>query len=1118
MRLCAPLLSSSNDKPTNQHPSRNAHTAREQLPALLLWLAAADAENRGAHAEGDVALRAEALANSLPKEHLAALGRSLVAPAESLAAFAEFLRAQQAMEAAPATVEQLQAYARAEARLQSMFPGIDINATSLAARFVVSGSLDDDQPAKQSDGGVGGGRGSSSTPAQGAPLGRLAARVASALSALTHGALRVGGAAKGTEAGVKTAERLAARLRDLRAGLPAAPDRATLLLECGAWLEGLQAQLIAQHAEASGAMKELRAEMAAATSELRSDEALILAVRGQSAALERAKWAALSKFEAAQAALSALEGSGDAAARRAAAVRRDADAAERTAADAQRQLGQLAEQQQAAEARAARLRARAAELQAAYAASTAAAMRQAAACLELERGMADLTALSEAAGEVRERVGMAEAELRLLAEALGGQLTRAEKRAAATAAQAEAARATAEPASIIAEADAILAGAEQLLAASAQQKQDVKSPEEVPAAQRLVAHAVGKLLWVNQAADALGAAAAGAVAAATHTVAGATSDATAAAAGVAAGATAAVASAATGVATGAAGARNIAAAVWGGARAAIASASTDAAGAVTGAAAATTAALGTAHAGAAVAAESTAAAAVTAMEAATAGAATALVGARDHAALHAAAVAAVFGSPPGLQDMQAFLADLLRASEAQAVYWADKAQGKLLGSQQPMMQWLHEWSSAPAWDAKAIWLRDWATAQLAARQREAAAWADAGLAAAPRVTGQLREGARERVLAAFSLVVGLSDALWPDTDDGTGLEEGDGPGGKSAGARGPASDEPLVQAAYGPDGGGLDGGDVGGNGNRGGGGGGNRGGGGGGDEGGFGGGAGGKPPGGGGGGASDPWDGFDSFPPRGGLDPAVLLPLAFAAAVSLAATLLNRSKRSKPPSTATSPTASAAASRAASPKATRAGPTGAAQCSKHEARHEPTGAAASALGARADASRVELLPPAAVRYGLAALIAADETLRAETAASELRQTALPTIEVPVVALGWASATAGPEAVVATGPGGALLPDLHPSRLRHLSWAQLDSLPEAAQAEVLALRSEAHAGRCERRALRKRLRHAEHELEERSQALAASRARGAALQQKLEAAVSQVWGGNDCIGLQGSCQF
>jgi hypothetical protein len=791
------------------------------------------------------------------------------------------------------------------------------------------------------------------------------------------------------------------------------------------------------------------------------------------------------------------------------------DVAERAAADAARQLRQLRGHRAALERDAARVASRAAELRASYSTTLAGVMRQAAAGLELERGMEELAALAAAADDVREHAQAAEEELRLLAEALGGQLTRAEQRAAAApeaaatmstggAAAAPAAAATAPqagaptPSGLLSEADAILSGAEQLLAAAeAKAEPAVAAPEPPAQAQpqtsreapmvpqgnlsrslnalpQLQLQAVGvgvaeRLLWVNKAADAMKQAMA-------------------------------------------------------------------AAGSATAAQASTAGAAAAAKASAAV--ESVAAAAVAAYagaaEVATAKiveAADAAAGARAEAQTAAANAAAVFQNIPETPDMASFLQDMVRASEAQPETdrrWAAaglspqqaaaafQAAVAIRAADAPLVRWAAHWAAEPGWDAKAAWLQAWARQQLREGGRAAADAAEAAEARGQQAVGELRQ----RVAAAFTLVVGLSDALWPGEDEENWEQKG---GGSSEGAAA-SGEEPLAQGEYGPDGLGRDkgGGDGGDGKGKGGGGGGGRGegsgsdGGDGGDYSGGGGGGGGKPPGGGGGkgGPSDPWDGFDSFPPGRGMDPVVLLPVAFAAAVSLASALLNGKR---------SPAASAATSRAPTPDetASKSNTATAKAACRAEARGPPAGAATMAAGAAAAARDGAALlaglaqagpEPAAPAVGtLGALVAAFEAGQLIDASAEAlrRQVADPAQEAPVAALGWAVAGTA-ESSVGEGGGHAPLeameraPDLLcPGALRGLSWEELDNLPAVAQQEVLALRDAAATAHIERSALRRALKHAERALAAKEGELAESQAQGAGIAAALEAALAEV---------------
>lgn len=98
--------------------------ARRQLPALLLWLAAADGDGStsgagasatpaGAAAQalraggGGEKLRWPQELGALSEQQLRELGDGLAAPTAALAVFGQWLRAQQALQGAPATMQQV---------------------------------------------------------------------------------------------------------------------------------------------------------------------------------------------------------------------------------------------------------------------------------------------------------------------------------------------------------------------------------------------------------------------------------------------------------------------------------------------------------------------------------------------------------------------------------------------------------------------------------------------------------------------------------------------------------------------------------------------------------------------------------------------------------------------------------------------------------------------------------------------------------------------------------------------------------------------------------------------------------------------------------------------------
>lgn len=440
----------------------------------------------------------------------------------------------------------------------------------------------------------------------------------------------------------------------------------------------------------------------------------------------------------------------------------------------------------------------------------------------------------------------------------------------------------------------------------------------------------------------------------------------------------------------------------------------------------------------------------------------------------------------------------------------------------------------PAWDTKVAWLRRWAARQTAGGIPGMGARASLQPAQAGGNKDALAAELRGHVMAAFSIVVGLSDALWPD-DGGCQAP----PGGDHAGVQQAGSGaEAVAQGEYGPSGGGMEG--AGGDGtDKGRGGGGGSGGGGGNSGGGngrqqpMGGGSGGassggQPHGSSGGGATggsgggggtgggprDPWGGgFDDMP-SGGMDPVVVLPLAIAVAASLVGSMLSASRHLDAPA--------AGGSSAAPPLLPMRLPAGATagSCASEKQQQQPTpgedARAADATGSNAAPSPIALAVRAAPT-GVFAAVAALPPLLAACKDAQQAWSAAPGLALvgsawpvddaePPTASGAAAVCSSAGATAATASSGAAhLPDLHPSRLRALSWQALDRLPLAVQAEVFALRSVAAAGAADGRALRKRLRALEGALAASGAHTDALQARGQQLEGALEAAHAEVWG-------------
>jgi hypothetical protein len=181
------------------------------------------------------------------------------------------------------TTAQMAEYIKAEERLFAMFPGIDLRLAALAP----AGARIEADPAPHG---------------LGERLGRIAGRVSDAITALTHGVVRfgAGGAAATSREREADAVLMAAKLRELREKLPSAEDRATLLADYGAWLDGLREQLVIQHGEAQARLVGLREELEEAAGDAKQGRAALAALDEQQRELERSRLQALATFDEVQ--------------------------------------------------------------------------------------------------------------------------------------------------------------------------------------------------------------------------------------------------------------------------------------------------------------------------------------------------------------------------------------------------------------------------------------------------------------------------------------------------------------------------------------------------------------------------------------------------------------------------------------------------------------------------------------------------------------------------------------------------------------------------------------------------------------------------------------------------
>lgn len=406
---------------------------------------------------------------------------------------------------------------------------------------------------------------------------------------------------------------------------------------------------------------------------------------------------------------------------------------------------------------------------------------------------------------------------------------------------------------------------------------------------------------------------------------------------------------------------------------------------------------------------------------------------------------------------------------------------------------------------------------------------------------------------AYSGVLSLISPYWWSEDVIAGVA--------GTAAAGSAGAEPLVQGAYGSDGSGMDGGGAGGAGGAGRGQGPNRGdsssggkpddegssGGGNGGDGGSGGSGEGGANGGGGsgggdstGGGSSPWDGFDQFPPPGGFDPVLLLPVALAAATSGLTTLFGGSNSStqkqQKSHTSANPVQHHALQQLKGSSSSSDDSRMAGRQQQELRAREATRAARSVVAS--------FSPQAAVAAG-AVLVGAPvvhvpqadkELWMIPSSTPHLHNTAL---DQPVLTLekahacleadagagsraaakskgsllqaaegGSASAKhgslGGPTAAEGSSTAGhrSVLPF---STSQQISWEELEELPLPAKQEILSLRAVVAANKQQQRALQKHLQHVEEQLGAKEQALAASASQIALLEAEFKAAVTELQG-------------
>lgn len=450
---------------------------------------------------------------------------------------------------------------------------------------------------------------------------------------------------------------------------------------------------------------------------------------------------------------------------------------------------------------------------------------------------------------------------------------------------------------------------------------------------------------------------------------------------------------------------------------------------------------------------------------------------------------------------------------------------------------------------------DTAAAVTDLQQRAAATAAEAARTigeAKSRVDGKAPGEQRtwqEEVLACSGILSLISPYWWSEeTIAGTGTAAGHAGATPTAAA---VDAEPLLQGAYGSDGSGMDdGGGGGGSGGPGHGGSSNSSGDGssGGEDGSSGGSSGGHGAGrgdgsgggdgGGGGSSGTPWDGFDQFPPSGGFDPVMLVPIALAAATAGLSSLFGSStsqgtaqarRRSRSSAHPAHREALKQLKNSSSKDSCSAATTSSPQeqlmlHSGQKAAGRPHAAVTAADMQSAAAAGVPLLGPGPVVLPHAATVAADGDYLTYTPFLHVHAQGEPVLAWagPEAAQAGSIICAAVSSTVAAGPDGSLTVGMQqqaapsPGRRRpassipaalpfstsqQISWEELEELPLQAKQEILSLRSVVTANKQQQRALHKQLQQVEQHLAQKEQELAESAAQHIVLQAEAAAALS-----------------
>jgi chromosome segregation ATPase len=401
----------------------------------------------------------------------------------------------------------------------------------------------------------------------------------------------------------------------------------------------------------------------------------------------------------------------------------------------------------------------------------------------------------------------------------------------------------------------------------------------------------------------------------------------------------------------------------------------------------------------------------------------------------------IFGTVPAIAGMEPFLNGLVeKVSVAEGKTAAAGPPGKSNGSNAdlgmenaPLISWFERWSCTPGWGEKAAWLRDWARAQQAGQESSSP-------------SSSSGRHLRDELVAASGLLVGLSPHWWgessaPEAQEEYGADGGGMDGGGPGGGKGPhnggigsgGDSSGGDSSARSGDNNHSGGSKAGRNGGKGGG--------------------GGPPP----KGRPGPWDGFEKFPPSGGFDPVLVVPLAFAAVAASLQALTSGQYGS--PAIGQQPSASLAKVNANvhGDAAVQEAQLTVGNHQAMERKHHPGGGRAAAARATAEVCTLSNGMASMAFQAMQMLSCIEQVLPAA-------QLSIPDVSVEVPLLGWAPTQRARCRRRSKAPSfsnvqrqDGLLDAVLDGKLLSLSWGELEGLPTAARREILALRAELRDG-------------------------------------------------------------